>query len=122
MLEIKFMPFKPVSSSLPTNGDMKVAPALAARMAWDSEKQRVTFTIVLLSESTLHALRPSTVRGTLITTFSEILDSFRASLIIVGVSVAVISALTGPSIKEHIYVHVKEIDGVNEIFMRKFDE
>jgi len=26
------------------------------------------------------------------------------------------------SIKEHIFVHVKEIDGTDEVFMRKFDE
>ena len=51
------------------NGEIYVAPALAAISAWLGEKQSVTFVFTPFFESSLHALIPSTVRGNLITTF-----------------------------------------------------
>jgi hypothetical protein len=39
------MPSRLMSSSRPTKGEMKVAPALAASSAWFAEKQRVTLTM-----------------------------------------------------------------------------
>ena len=52
------MPSKPTSSCRPTNGEMKVAPALAASSAWAAEKHRVTLTIVPSPVSALHAFEP----------------------------------------------------------------
>ena len=47
------------------NGDTNVAPALAASSAWLAEKHSVTLTMVPSPVSALHALRPSSVSGTL---------------------------------------------------------
>ena len=66
---IKFIPFSPMSSNLPTKGEIKDAPALAANKACETEKQRVTFTIVPCSLSLIQVFRPSIVSGTFTVTF-----------------------------------------------------
>ena len=93
---ISSMPSWPMSSSRPMNGEMKVAPALAASSAWLAEKHSVTLTIVPSPVSALQALRPSQVSGTLTVTFLAILASARPSLSMPSRSVAATSALTGP--------------------------
>ena len=64
------MPSRPRSSSLPTNGEMKVAPALAASRAWLAEKQSVTLTFRPSCLSARQALNPSQVDGTLTATLA----------------------------------------------------
>ena len=91
------IPSAPISSNRPINGDIYVAPAFAANIACAALKQRVTLTLIFSFEKFLHAFKPSTVSGTFITTFDAILDNFFPSNIIVSASVAVTSALTGPS-------------------------
>jgi hypothetical protein len=46
------------------NGEMKVAPAFAARSAWFAEKQSVTLTIRPSSDKARQARSPSQVSGT----------------------------------------------------------
>src|SRR3546814_5763203 len=65
MSAINCIPLKPLSSWRPTNGETKVAPALAASSAWFAEKQSVTLTIVPSPVSALQVLSPSMVSGTL---------------------------------------------------------
>src|SRR5229473_1701036 len=93
---INSIPTAPISSSRPTNGEMKLAPALAARSACGAEKHRVTLTMVPSPESARQVLRPSCVSGTLTVTLRAIFASLRPSASIVGKSVAATSALTGP--------------------------
>ena len=69
----------PASSRRPTNGEMKVAPALAASSAWLAEKHSVTLTMVPSPVSAWQALRPSQVSGTLTVTLPAILASARPS-------------------------------------------
>src|SRR3546814_16404497 len=64
MSAINCIPLKPLSSWRPTNGETKVAPALAASSAWFAEKQSVTLTIVHSPVSALQVLSPSMVSGT----------------------------------------------------------
>ena len=78
---MRSMPLKPTSSSRPTNGEMKLAPALAAISACAAEKHRVTLTIVPSLVSALHVFRPAGVSGTLIAILSAILRSTSASRI-----------------------------------------
>ena len=94
---IKFMPSAPRSSNLPTKGDINAAPALAARRACAAEKHSVTLTIIPLSESSRHKISPSVVKGTFIVTFLPSPDSTFASSRMPLNSIAVTSALTGPS-------------------------
>src|SRR5229473_313794 len=93
---INSIPTAPISSSRPTNGEMKLAPALAARSACGAEKHRVTLTMVPSPESARQVLRPSCVSGTLTVTLRAIFASLRPSASIVGKSSAATSALTGP--------------------------
>ena len=44
--EIKSIPFWPISSNRPKNGDTYVAPALAANNAWLALKISVTFVLI----------------------------------------------------------------------------
>ena len=90
------MPGWEMSSSRPTKGEMKEAPALAARIAWAAEKHSVTLTMVPSSESSLQVLSPSRVSGTLTVTFLASRARRRPSASMVGWSRAVTSALTGP--------------------------
>ena len=60
--------------------------------------------MVPLARSTLQACSPSQVSGTLTAMFPEIAASSRPSAIIASASVAVTSALTGPSIASQISV------------------
>jgi hypothetical protein len=64
MSAINPMPSVAISSSLPTKGEMKLAPALAASNAWAAEKQRVTFTMVPSAESARQVRSPASVSGT----------------------------------------------------------
>ena len=75
------MPFRPISSSLPTNGDINVAPAFAAKRAWFAEKHKVTLTKTSSLRNFRHAFRPSHVNGTFIVTFFAIAFNTSASLI-----------------------------------------
>ena len=72
------MPSMLMSSSRPTKGEMKVAPALAASSAWFAEKQRVTLTIRPSSESVRQALSPSQVSGTFTAMFGRELRELAA--------------------------------------------
>src|SRR3989338_303940 len=64
------MPSSPTSSSLPRNGETKVAPAFAAKRAWAAENTNVTLVFMPFLESIRTALSPSSVMGTLTTTFA----------------------------------------------------
>ena len=90
------IPSAPRSSSLPTKGEMKAAPAFAASSACATEKQSVTLTRMPSSLSALQVRRPSTVSGTLTTMFGAISTSRCASRSMVSKSVATTSAETGP--------------------------
>jgi len=75
---------------------MKLAPALAASSAWAAEKHKVTLTIVPSPASARQVFSPSGVSGTLTATLRASFASARPSASMVGWSVAVTSALTGP--------------------------
>lgn len=95
---ITCIPSFPASSSLPTKGLTKLAPALAARMAWFAENTRVTFVLMLFWLSFLVAFRPSWVIGILIAMFLPQVVMSCASFIIPWASSLSTSALTGPSV------------------------
>ncbi len=76
------MPSMLMSSSRPTNGEMNVAPALAASSAWFAEKQSVTLTIRPSSLSARQAFSPSQVSGTFTAMFGASCASLRPSAII----------------------------------------
>ncbi len=86
-----------MSSSRPTNGLTKYAPALAASIACAAEKHSVTFTRMPSLLSAEQASMPSRIRGTFTITFLWILASSRPSEIIAFASTETTSALTGPS-------------------------
>ena len=65
-------------------GEMKLAPAFAARIAWFAEKQSVTFTCVPDWLSARQVLSPSGVNGTFTATLLAILASLRPSSSMVG--------------------------------------
>ena len=90
------MPSWPISSSRPTKGLTKVAPALAASSACAAEKHSVTLVIMPCSESARQARSPSGVSGSFTVTFAAMRVSTAASRIIWLYSVAATSALTGP--------------------------
>src|SRR3984957_11201962 len=96
MSAIRAMPDWPTSSSRPTNGLTKGAPAFAPNSACAAEKHSVTLTIVPSDVSFLQARSPSGVSGTLIVTFFAISRRIAASRIMPSYSVAATSALTGP--------------------------
>src|SRR5579859_1400334 len=83
-------------------GETKVAPALAARTAWLTEKHRVTLVLMPLSLKKRQAFRPSQVIGSLTVTFGWILDRARPSLFMPSKSIAATSALIGPSTRAQI--------------------
>ena len=63
---INSKPLNELSSTLPTNGLIYVAPDLNANIDCANENIRVSFTLAHSSDNALHAARPSTVQGTLI--------------------------------------------------------
>ena len=63
---ISLIPSKELSSSLPTNGETYVAPALVASIACATENIKVTLTLIPSEDNSLHAINPSGVQGTLI--------------------------------------------------------
>ena len=67
---INARPSKELSSTLPTNGETYVAPAFDDSIACAAENMSVTFTLTFCLASSLHALSPSGVQGTLIVTQS----------------------------------------------------
>lgn len=79
------------------NGDTNRAFALAARRACAAEKHSVTFTSIFSLLREWQQRKPFSVRGTFTVTFGAICASFLPSLHIASYSVAVTSALTGPS-------------------------
>ena len=81
---------------------MKVAPALAASMAWAAEKHRVTLVLMPLSEKFRAARSPSQVSGSFTTTFGAMAASLSPSLTMVSKSVATASAEIGPSTRAQI--------------------
>src|SRR4030095_11343347 len=90
------IPSSLMSSSRPTNGLTKVAPARAASSAWLTDKHRLTLTLMPSLLNVLVADSPAGVRGHLTTAFSAQVAISRPSLTIPSVSVATTSALTGP--------------------------
>ena len=97
------MPLVAMSSSRPTNGLMKVAPALAASSACAAEKHSVTLTRMPSPDKALQALMPSRVSGTLTTMCSSIAAMSWPSRIMPAKSVAVTSPLTGPFTMSQIF-------------------
>ena len=91
------MPSRPMSSSRPMKGEMKVAPALAASRAWFALKHKVTLTMVPSLVSARQAFSPSHVIGTLMVTFLAIFARWRPSASMPSTSMATTSADTGPS-------------------------
>ena len=91
------IPSRPISSSRPTKGEMNFAPALAASKACPAVKHKVTLTSVPASLSARQVISPSRVNGTFTVTLGAMAASFWPSVSIVLKSVAVTSALTGPS-------------------------
>src|SRR3954470_499674 len=90
------MPLVETSSSRPTNGEMYVAPALAASSAWVAEKHSVT---LVLMPSLVHvrtAFMPSASIGILTTMLLRSAAYSRASRIISSHVVPTTSADTGP--------------------------
>ena len=81
---------------------MKVAPALAASMAWAAEKHRVTLVRIPLSANARAARSPSHVRGSFTTTFGAMAASLSPSFTMVSKSVATASAEIGPSTRAQI--------------------
>ena len=106
---IRPMPSWPISSSLPTKGEINLAPALAARRACPAVKHKVTFTSVPASLSARHVINPSRVNGTFTVTLGAMAASLRPSVSMVSKSVAVTSALTGPSTRPQICEIVSKI-------------
>ena len=74
-------PSNELSSTLPTNGEIYVAPAFDANIACATEKHSVTFTVNPSVDNNLHAFSPSTVNGTLIVTFCMSLKACACSTI-----------------------------------------
>ena len=97
MSAISSMPSWPISSSRPTNGLTKVAPALAASSAWAAEKQSVTLTIVPSLGQRLAGAQPVRRQRQL---DRDVRRDPRAAhpprACIASYSVAATSALTGP--------------------------
>ncbi len=79
------------------NGEMNVAPALAASSAWLALKHSVTFTIAPPCVSVRQAFSPSHVSGTFTATLGAIFARWRPSATMPSASSAITSALTGPS-------------------------
>ena len=98
------MPTWLTSSSRPTNGLTKDAPALAARSAWLAEKMRVVLILIPSEESVLIARSPSRMIGILTTTFGAPIrrTMSRPSAIISSAVTDTTSALTGPLTMEQI--------------------
>ena len=61
---IRHRPPKELSSTLPTKGDMYVAPAFAASIACDGENISVTLTRIINFFNCLQTASPSGVQGT----------------------------------------------------------
>ena len=124
MSEMRSMPFWAKSSRRPTNGEINVAPAFAARRACPAEKHNVTFTMTLRSESVLHTFRPAGVRGTFTATFGAIFASFSPSFNIVSKSVEATSALTGPltTLQISLIKGIKSLGLSNEILCEIKDQ
>src|SRR3972149_2133154 len=91
------MPLWLMSSSLPINGLINVAPAFAASKAWFGEKQSVTFVRIPSPFSAFTAFSPSLINGTFTTMFLWIFARSRPSFMIPSKSVERTSALMGPS-------------------------
>ncbi len=91
------IPSPDASSMRPTKGEMYVAPALAASSACDAEKHSVTLVRIPSCAKTRTAFRPSSMSGTLTTTFLWIFASSRPSRRISSRVVASTSAEMGPS-------------------------
>ena len=106
-----------MSSSLPTKGEIKCAPALAANKAWLGEKHSVTFTMVPSDDSALQAFKPSIVSGTLMVTFLAILRRTSASFIMPAKSKAATSAETGPVVMAQISL-ITSLKGRPDLAMR----
>jgi hypothetical protein len=90
------MPSVATSSSRPTNGEMYVAPALAASSACVALKHSVTLVLMPSSAQILVAFRPSAISGILTTMLGRSAASSRASFIISSQVVETTSAETGP--------------------------
>ena len=95
---------KPISSILPINGEIYVAPASQAIKAWWTEKIKVTFVLIPSSVNALQALIPSIVIGNLITIFLWILANSKAWAIMSSALPSLTSAEIGPSTSEVISV------------------
>src|SRR6516225_7245613 len=103
MLRTRSIPVEPTSSSLPTNGLIKYAPALAARRAWPGKRQSVRLARVYSLLGAALPRIPSRVRGHFTTTFLWILASRLPSSTMAANSVATTSALMSPSTMSQIF-------------------
>src|SRR5215470_7079583 len=100
------MPVVEMSSSRPTNGLTKVAPAFAASSACAAENTSVTLTRMPSPERALVALMPSRVSGHFTTMCGSILAMSWPSRIMPAKSVAVTSPLTGPLTMSQIFLRL----------------
>ena len=94
----------PTSSSRPTNGLTKVAPAFAASSACAAENTSVTLTRMPSSDSVLQAWMPSRVSGTLTTMCSSMLRDVVSLAHHAGEFGRTTSPLTGPFTMAQIFL------------------
>jgi hypothetical protein len=85
-----------MSSSRPTNGESRLAPAFAARSPWLAVKISVQFVLIPSSAKRLIASRPSSLIGTLTTMLGASFANARPSVSMPSTSSATTSAETGP--------------------------
>src|SRR5664280_1908453 len=93
------IPSSLMSSRRPTNGERRLAPALAARSPWLAEKISVQFVLIPSSAKRLIASRPFSLIATLTTMLGASFAKWRPSASIPSTSSAMTSALTGPGVE-----------------------
>src|SRR2546426_10892632 len=100
------MPGVAMSSSRPTKGEQKLAPALAASSAWGAEKTSVMLIRMPAPLRIFVAFRPSTVHGHFTTMFLWTPAQCRPSRTIPSASVATTSAEMGPFTVSQIWTRI----------------
>src|SRR5712691_1452335 len=106
MSRTRSMPGAAMSSSRPTKGEQKLAPALAASSAWGAEKTSVMLIRMPWLLSALVALSPSVVHGHLTTMFLCTPAQCRPSRTMPSASVATTSAEMGPFTVSQIWTRI----------------
>src|SRR5712691_13156431 len=100
------MPGVAMSSSRPTKGEQKLAPALAASSAWGAEKTSVMLIRIPALLRVFVAFRPSTVHGHFTTMFLCTPAQWRPSRTMPSASVATTSAEMGPFTVSQIWTRI----------------